>query len=79
MVPGVTVVSPPDKSLADKEQALLDRYAPVMRSFVQENLQLQLTAINSLQSYCYSLNFPKGYYHSTILVYFTIDKLKKKI
>lgn len=65
MAPAVAVVTLPDNTksitLTEKESALLERYAPVLRSFLDQNLQLQLMALHSLQVYCYSLNFPKGW------------------
>lgn len=60
MAPGVPLVSPPDKALAEKEKDLTRKYAPVLQAFLEGKPRLQLLAIYALQVYCYSLNFPKG-------------------
>lgn len=48
-----------DKSVAEKEKALLKKYARLMRSFLVET-ESQVTALHALQEFCFSLGFPKG-------------------
>ncbi|XP_030845042.1 eukaryotic translation initiation factor 4 gamma 2-like isoform X1 [Strongylocentrotus purpuratus] len=50
----------PDKSLQEKETALLERFAPVLQKFVHVSIDLQLGALYALQTQCYNLSFPKG-------------------
>lgn len=50
----------PEKSVAEKERALLQKYCPVLDAFLHENADLQLVAIYALQVFCNSVNFPKG-------------------
>lgn len=50
----------PDKALQEKEKALLEKYKLVLKAFLHDHLDLQVTAVYSLQVFCYSNNFPKG-------------------
>ncbi|XP_044737371.1 eukaryotic translation initiation factor 4 gamma 2 [Chrysoperla carnea] len=50
----------PDKTYIDKERMLLERYKLVLKAFLNEHVDLQVTAVYSLQVYCYSTHFPKG-------------------
>ncbi|XP_026283056.1 eukaryotic translation initiation factor 4 gamma 2 isoform X1 [Frankliniella occidentalis] len=50
----------PDKALQEKEKALLEKYKLVLKAFLHNHLDLQVTAVYSLQVFCYSNNFPKG-------------------
>ena len=50
----------PDKVLQEKEKALLEKYKLVLKAFLHDHLDLQVTAVYSLQVFCYSNNFPKG-------------------
>lgn len=58
---GETVLrSPNGTSVADFEREILSKFQPVLQAFLHERSSLQLTALYSLQSYCYQLEFPKG-------------------
>lgn len=46
--------------LQDKEKALLKRYKIVLQHFLHERVDLQVTAVYSLQAHCHVLGFPKG-------------------
>lgn len=50
----------PDKALQEKEKALLEKYKLVLKAFLHDHLDLQVTAVYSLQVFCYTNNFPKG-------------------
>lgn len=50
----------PDKSVTEKEQALLKKYCSVLHAFLSGNNDLQLVALYALQVFCYSAKFPKG-------------------
>ncbi|KAL0268186.1 UNVERIFIED_CONTAM: hypothetical protein PYX00_010221 [Menopon gallinae] len=50
----------PEKHLIDKEKSLLEKYKPVLGTFLHEKQELQVIAVYSLQVLCYSLKFPKG-------------------
>lgn len=43
-----------------KERALLERYTVVLQHFLHERIDLQVTAVYSLQAHCHALGFPKG-------------------
>ncbi|XP_022899999.1 eukaryotic translation initiation factor 4 gamma 2 [Onthophagus taurus] len=49
-----------DKTAADVERGLLEKYQPILHSFLHEHLNLQLIAIYSLQVHFFSLGFPRG-------------------
>lgn len=49
-----------DKAIVDKEKLLLEKYAPVLISFLHQKIDLQLIAIYALQVFCFTVNFPKG-------------------
>lgn len=51
--------APVDKSLAEKERALLDKYTRVLRPFLS-TIDAQVTAVHALQVFCFSHKFPKG-------------------
>ncbi|XP_063696233.1 eukaryotic translation initiation factor 4 gamma 2 [Culicoides brevitarsis] len=57
---GVDLTKLPDKAIVDKEKQLLEKYGPVLISFLHQKIDLQLIAIYALQVFCYSVNFPKG-------------------
>ncbi|KAJ1530338.1 hypothetical protein ONE63_005252 [Megalurothrips usitatus] len=50
----------PDKALQEKEKALLEKYKLVLKAFLHDHVDLQVTAVYSLQVFCYTNNFPKG-------------------
>ncbi|XP_049777402.1 eukaryotic translation initiation factor 4 gamma 2-like [Schistocerca cancellata] len=52
--------TPPDKTLIEKEKTLLEKYKAVLQAFLHEHVDLQVTAVYSLQVFCYSQQFPKG-------------------
>ncbi|XP_015588285.1 eukaryotic translation initiation factor 4 gamma 2 isoform X2 [Cephus cinctus] len=56
---GVDTESNPDKALLEQEIALLRKYNRVLRTFLS-TIDLQVTAVHSLQVFCFSHNFPKG-------------------
>lgn len=43
-----------------KERAILERYTVVLQHFLHEKMELQVTAVYSLQAHCHVLGFPKG-------------------
>lgn len=49
-----------DKAIADKEKSLLETYRPILLAFLQEQSNLQLVAVYSLQVHFYALGFPRG-------------------
>ncbi|KAM8712374.1 hypothetical protein ACLKA7_012830 [Drosophila subpalustris] len=49
----------PEKSVTQKEQAMLETYSQMLQTFLSQN-ELQLMALYALQLYCYNENFPKG-------------------
>ena len=49
-----------DKLAQEKEKELMERYRPVLQAFLHDHVQLQVTALHSLQAFCHGLNFPKG-------------------
>ncbi|XP_063223365.1 eukaryotic translation initiation factor 4 gamma 2 isoform X2 [Bacillus rossius redtenbacheri] len=57
---GVDCSAAPEKALQEKEKALLERYKPVLQAFLHERTDLQVTAVYSLQVFCFGLHFPKG-------------------
>ncbi|XP_034948638.1 eukaryotic translation initiation factor 4 gamma 2 isoform X2 [Chelonus insularis] len=59
LAPGVDTTVVPDKSLQEKERALLEKYTRVLDSFLV-TIDAQVTAVHSLQVFCLSHDFPKG-------------------
>ncbi|XP_012279847.1 eukaryotic translation initiation factor 4 gamma 2 isoform X2 [Orussus abietinus] len=59
LAPDVDPTQIPDKALQDKERALLEKYMRVLQSFLP-TIDAQVTAIHTLQAFCFSHNFPKG-------------------
>uniref|UniRef100_A0A336MW34 Eukaryotic translation initiation factor 4 gamma 2 n=1 Tax=Culicoides sonorensis TaxID=179676 RepID=A0A336MW34_CULSO len=57
---GVDITKLADKAIVDKEKQLLEKYGPVLISFLHQKIDLQLIAIYALQVFCYTVNFPKG-------------------
>ncbi|KAL1122516.1 hypothetical protein AAG570_002847, partial [Ranatra chinensis] len=57
---GVSTAGATEKSLQEKEKALLGKFKSVLQAFLRENINLQVTAVYALQVFCYSLDFPKG-------------------
>lgn len=49
-----------DKTVQEKEKALLEKFKPVLQAFLNAHIDLQVVAIYALQVFCYSLDFPKG-------------------
>lgn len=49
-----------EKAVAEKERSILERYQPLLQTFLQEQPALQLIAVYSLQVHFYSLGFPRG-------------------
>lgn len=49
-----------EKTLHEKEKAELEKYNNILQRFLHEKIQLQVTAIYSLQLFCHGLGFPKG-------------------
>ncbi|XP_030377134.1 eukaryotic translation initiation factor 4 gamma 2 [Scaptodrosophila lebanonensis] len=49
----------PEKSVTQKEQAMLETYSQMLQTFLSQN-ELQLMALYALQLFCYNENFPKG-------------------
>lgn len=47
-------------NITDNEKELLIKYEHVLKAFLHEKHSLQLVVLYALQSYCFSLNFPKG-------------------
>ena len=47
-------------NITDNEKELLTKYQSVLKAFLHEKPSLQLIALYALQSYCFTLNFPKG-------------------
>ncbi|VVC30529.1 Hypothetical protein CINCED_3A005143 [Cinara cedri] len=48
------------KSDLEKEKSLLEKFKPIMRTFFDNRIDLQMNSIYALQMYFYSLDFPKG-------------------
>lgn len=48
------------KSDLEKEKSLIEKFKPIMRTFFDDRIDLQMNAIYALQTYFYSLDFPKG-------------------
>lgn len=59
MAPGVDTANHPPKELQEKECALLEKYARILRTFLS-TIDSQVTALHALQVFCFSHNFPKG-------------------
>lgn len=49
-----------EKVVADREKALLVKFAPVLQAFLRDKPSLQLAALYSLQTHFCSLGFPRG-------------------
>ncbi|XP_014240857.1 eukaryotic translation initiation factor 4 gamma 2 isoform X1 [Cimex lectularius] len=49
-----------DKMIIEKEKALLEKFKNVLRTFLNENIDLQVTAVYALQVFCFTYDFPKG-------------------
>ncbi|XP_034108120.1 eukaryotic translation initiation factor 4 gamma 2 [Drosophila albomicans] len=49
----------PEKSITQKEQAMLETYSQMLQTFLSQN-ELQLMALYALQLFCYNESFPKG-------------------
>ncbi|XP_034477213.1 eukaryotic translation initiation factor 4 gamma 2 [Drosophila innubila] len=49
----------PEKSVTQKEQAMLETYSQMLQTFLSQN-ELQLMALYALQLFCYNESFPKG-------------------
>ncbi|KAH8300194.1 hypothetical protein KR044_011325 [Drosophila immigrans] len=49
----------PEKSITQKEQAMLETYSQMLQTFLGQN-ELQLMALYALQLFCYNESFPKG-------------------
>ena len=47
-------------NIIDNEKELLTKYQSVLKAFLHEKPSLQLMALYALQSFCFTLNFPKG-------------------
>nr|CAD7199614.1 unnamed protein product [Timema douglasi] len=60
LVEGYDQTTVPDKALQEKEKTLLEKFKLVLQAFLHEKTDLQVTAVYSLQVYCYTLHFPKG-------------------
>lgn len=50
----------PDKALLEKEKELLSKFKGMLTLFLQDNTQLQMVALYSLQVFCHNMDFPKG-------------------
>lgn len=48
-----------DKVLQE-EKAMLKKFQGVLQSYLQHDRNLQVVAVNALQVFCYSMDFPKG-------------------
>ncbi|CAG2060866.1 unnamed protein product, partial [Timema podura] len=59
LVEGYDQTTVPDKALQEKEKTLLEKFKLVLQAFLHEKTDLQVTAVYSLQVYCYTLHFPK--------------------
>jgi len=44
----------------EKEKALLEKFKPVLDTFLNNHIDLQVVAVYALQTYCFALTFPKG-------------------
>lgn len=44
----------------EKEKNLLEKFKPIMRTFFDDRIDLQMNSIYALQTYFFSLDFPKG-------------------
>nr|CAD7447176.1 unnamed protein product [Timema bartmani] len=59
LIEGYDQTTVPDKALQEKEKTLLEKFKLVLQAFLHEKTDLQVTAVYSLQVYCYTLHFPK--------------------
>eukprot|EP00918_Siedleckia_nematoides_P107240 GHVU01233822.1.p1 GENE.GHVU01233822.1~~GHVU01233822.1.p1 ORF type:complete len:753 (+),score=145.13 GHVU01233822.1:752-3010(+) len=50
----------PDKTLLEKEKEKMTKYQSLLQMYMQDNIQLQLVALYTLQVFCYDHKFPKG-------------------
>lgn len=48
------------KSDLEKEKSLIEKFKPIMRTFFDDRIDLQMNSIYALQTYFFSLDFPKG-------------------
>lgn len=51
----------------DFEKETLVKYQQVLQAFLHDRLNLQLTVLYALQSYCFTLGFPKGKFTFTFI------------
>ena len=58
-------------NILDNEKELFTKYQSVLKAFLHEKPSLQLMALYALQSYCFTLNFPKGLTHFCFNVFKT--------
>lgn len=59
LAPNMDPKEHPEKSVTQKEQAMLETYSQMLQTFLGQN-ELQLMALYALQLFCYNENFPKG-------------------
>jgi translation initiation factor 4G len=73
---GLDASIPLDKSVLEKEQALLGRFKLVLQTFLHEKVDLQVIAVYALQVFCHSLQFPKGIIQICILLVVSIKLVR---
>lgn len=57
---GVDTKKHPEKAIIEKEESMLHKYCPILQTFLESNVELQLIAVYAMQVFCYNENFPKG-------------------
>lgn len=57
---GSDIKKHPDKIIIEKEETMLHKYCPILQTFLESNVELQLIAVYAMQVFCYNEKFPKG-------------------
>jgi len=66
-------------TIIDNEKEILIRYQQVMKAFVHEKPSLQLIALYALQSFCFTLNFPKGMLLRWFLMLYDLEVIEEEV
>ncbi|CAB4020089.1 eukaryotic translation initiation factor 4 gamma 2-like, partial [Paramuricea clavata] len=60
LAPNVDRNQPLDKEIQDQEKLMMENMKPLLQKFLNDNVQLQVSALYALQVFCHCNEFPKG-------------------
>jgi len=66
-------------NITDNEKELFTKYQSVLKAFLHEKPSLQLIALYALQSYCFTLNFPKGMLLRWFLMLYDLEVIEEEV